>query len=89
MNTDSFCFCLQNRLIQTSQTGGERNSDTTPLSIHSMRSMCATSPKVTEASILNVTVALEGIFPGVHLIRPFWCKITHLFESYIFQNTEK
>jgi hypothetical protein len=29
--TDNFCFYLQNRLIQTSQTGGQLYSDTSPL----------------------------------------------------------
>ncbi len=33
MTTDNFCFHLQNRLIQTSQTGGQRYSDTSPFSI--------------------------------------------------------
>jgi hypothetical protein len=33
MTTDNFCFYLQNRLIHTSQTGGERYSDTFPFSI--------------------------------------------------------
>jgi hypothetical protein len=33
MTTDDFCFYLQNRLIQTSQTGGQWYSDTFPLSI--------------------------------------------------------
>jgi hypothetical protein len=33
MATDSFCFYLQNRLIQTSQTGGQQYSDTSPFSI--------------------------------------------------------
>ncbi len=33
MTTDSFCFYLPNRLIQTSQTGGQRYSDTSPFSI--------------------------------------------------------
>ncbi len=33
MTTDSFCFYLQNRPIQTSQTGGTRYSDTSPFSI--------------------------------------------------------
>ncbi len=28
MTTDNFCFYLQNRLIQTSQTGGQWYSDT-------------------------------------------------------------
>ncbi len=34
MTTDNFCFYLQNRLIQTSQTGGQWFSDTSPFSIH-------------------------------------------------------
>ncbi len=33
MTKDIFCFYLQNRLIQTSQTGGQWYSDTFPLSI--------------------------------------------------------
>jgi hypothetical protein len=35
MITDNFCFYLQNRLIQTSQTGGQQYSDTSPFSIPS------------------------------------------------------
>jgi hypothetical protein len=31
MTSDNFCFCLQNRLIRTSQTGGQRYSDTSHL----------------------------------------------------------
>jgi hypothetical protein len=33
MTTDNFCFYLQNRLIQTSQTGGQWYSETSPISI--------------------------------------------------------
>jgi hypothetical protein len=33
MTTDNLCFYLQNRLIQTSQTGGQWYSDTSPFSI--------------------------------------------------------
>jgi hypothetical protein len=33
MTTDNFCFYLLNRLIQTSQTGGQWYSDTSPFSI--------------------------------------------------------
>jgi len=33
MTTDNFCFYLQNRLIQTSQTGGQWYSDTSPFCI--------------------------------------------------------
>jgi len=32
MITDNFCFYLQNRLSQTSQTGGQQYSDTYPFS---------------------------------------------------------
>ncbi len=31
MTTDNFCFYLQNRLIQISEAGGHRYSDTSPL----------------------------------------------------------
>jgi hypothetical protein len=33
MTTDTFCFYLQNRLIQNNQTGGQWYSDTSPFSI--------------------------------------------------------
>jgi hypothetical protein len=33
MTKDNFCFYLQNRLIQTSETGGQWYSDTSPFSI--------------------------------------------------------
>jgi hypothetical protein len=33
MTADNFCFYLQNRLIQTSQTGGQEYSDASPFSI--------------------------------------------------------
>jgi hypothetical protein len=33
MTTDNFCFYLQNRLIQTSQTGDQQYNDTSPFSI--------------------------------------------------------
>ena len=33
MTTDHFCFYSQNRLIQTSQTGGQPYNDTSPFSI--------------------------------------------------------
>ncbi len=31
--TENFCFYLQNRLIHTSQTGGQQYSDSSPFSI--------------------------------------------------------
>jgi hypothetical protein len=33
MTTDNFCFTLQNRLIQTGQTGGQLYSDTSHISV--------------------------------------------------------
>jgi hypothetical protein len=33
VTTDNFCFYLQNRLFQTSQTGGQWYSNTSPFSI--------------------------------------------------------
>jgi len=33
MTTDNFCFYLQNRIIQTSQRGGQQYSDTSLFSI--------------------------------------------------------
>jgi hypothetical protein len=33
VTTGNFCFYLQNRLIQTGQTGGQQYSDTSPFSI--------------------------------------------------------
>jgi hypothetical protein len=33
MTTDNFCFYLQNRVIQTSQTGDQRYNDISPSSI--------------------------------------------------------
>ena len=33
MTTDNFCFYLQNRLVHTSQTGGQWYRDTSPFSI--------------------------------------------------------
>jgi len=36
MTIGIFCFYLQNRLIHTSQTGGQQYSDTSPFSIFSL-----------------------------------------------------
>ncbi len=39
MTTDNLCFYLQNRLIQTGQTGGQWYSDTSPFSIPWLKSL--------------------------------------------------
>jgi len=33
MTTDNFCYYLQNKLIKTSQTGGQWYTDTSPFSV--------------------------------------------------------
>jgi len=45
MTTDNFCFYLQNRLFQTSQTGGQRYSDTSPFSIPCWDPCCPTGDR--------------------------------------------
>jgi len=40
MTTDNFCFYLQNRRIQNSQTRGQRYSDTPPFSIPCSSLIC-------------------------------------------------
>jgi hypothetical protein len=40
MRTDNFCFYLQNKLIQTSQTGDQRYSDASPFSIPCLQLCC-------------------------------------------------
>jgi hypothetical protein len=60
MTTDNFCFYLQNRLIQTSQTGGQWYSDTS-------LSMCAIMLSVAFVSfnvMLNV-VMTSVVMPSV------------------------
>ncbi len=49
MTTDNFRFYLQNRIVQTSQTGGQWYSDTSPFSIP-------------WSSLFGVPVALKKVF---------------------------
>ncbi len=51
MTTDIFCFYLQNRLIQTSQTGCQWYSDTSPFSIP-----CWNAPKCCHLSDSTLSV---------------------------------
>ncbi len=52
MSTDNFCFYLQNRLIQTSQTGGQWYSDTSPCSIP-----CPVTRRAPRVDVVVVLVA--------------------------------
>ncbi len=46
VTTDNFCVYLQNRLIQTSQTGGQWYSDTSPFSIPWWNGLTATDASI-------------------------------------------
>ena len=43
MTSDNFCFYLQNRLIQTTQTGGQQYNDASPLVFPGQGFACNTS----------------------------------------------
>jgi hypothetical protein len=71
MATDNFCFYLQNRQIQTSQTDGQRNSYTSPFSIlwvlpSSALFMANSLPLRPEA----VFVSIRDIVPNLDQISP-------------------
>jgi hypothetical protein len=54
MTTDNFCFYLQNRLVQTSQTGGQWYSDTSTFSIPWLSTLAnSASPLPTKKNVLN------------------------------------
>jgi hypothetical protein len=66
MTTDDFCFYFQNRLIQTSQTGGQWYSDTSPYIIpwsqrQQRRKRFMTLTPGSAAPKIAV-IALEGFF---------------------------
>jgi hypothetical protein len=58
MTTENFCFYLQNRVIQTSQTGGQQYSDTSPFSIP-CSDVCSFR-EVDISSIKHLIVFIEG-----------------------------
>jgi hypothetical protein len=88
MTTDNFCFYLQNRLIQTSQTGGQWYSDTSPFSISCsglfIRSISAKKFYKIDPSCATGTVFLKDlIYPLLDAkiwvrFRPYlWCIYTN------------
>ncbi len=83
MTTDNFCFYLQNRLIETSQTGGQWYSDTSPFSIPWSNVRIQTTlvlgwrkyKKVTAliSEVLNCQVLrLPSSLSCCQIILPFW-----------------
>jgi hypothetical protein len=82
MTTDNFCFYLQYRLIQTSQTGGQWYSDTSPFSFpwvrcqihqHLISSFCAKilSPKNYKPK-LNTHKRCAKNFRTKNLLVKYW-----------------
>jgi hypothetical protein len=78
MTTNNFCFYLQNRLIQTSQTGGQQYSDT-PISIPWYTVSSSSSPY---SCLLTSTVTLSimGLLVTQHCV--FW--LLHFIVMLIF-----
>jgi hypothetical protein len=74
MTADNFCFYLQNRLIQTSQTGGQWYNDTSPFSIP-----CCVSRftwPVTVQAIMFLMAAWDTLSPETQ--RPATSKLSTL-----------
>ncbi len=84
MTTDNFCFYLANKLIQTSQTGGQQYSDTSPFSIPwlstadlleltSLDQLILKPKNLTEQATLMrrstvLSLPLQSVFPGASLV---------------------
>jgi hypothetical protein len=75
MITDHFCFYLQNRLIQTSQTGGQLYNDTSPFSVPCLRSgiskkswVCLLYKSLSLAAALGLLVAKFVRIGGFNLV---------------------
>ncbi len=63
MTTDNFRFDLQNRLIQTGQTGGQLYSDTSPFSVPCLIHRYITIYNIHKTSDINARILLKA---GVH-----------------------
>ncbi len=57
MTTDNICFYLWNRLIQTSQTGGQWYSDTSPFSIPWFFNLSPSTPKMCQNRLVCLSLA--------------------------------
>ena len=65
MTTENFCFYLQNRLIQTSQTGGQRYSDISPFSIPWFTTLTITLKEVKKTEVIVIYFNLS-VYPTQH-----------------------
>jgi hypothetical protein len=60
LTTDNFCFYLQNRLIQTSQTGGQWYSDTPPLVFPAITYLLGASATKNEGSSFQEEITTQN-----------------------------
>jgi hypothetical protein len=67
MTTDNFCFYSQNRLIPTSQTGGQLYSNTSPFSIP-----WSMTRRLPDSGMLSVVLLLVILLNVVALFPTFW-----------------
>ncbi len=63
MTTDHFCFYLQNRLIQTSQTGGQWYSGTYPFSIPWLSHYESKISEIQESEMFEIINNLNSALP--------------------------
>jgi len=73
LTTDNFCFYLQIRLIQTSQTGGQWYSDTSPFSIP-----CCTIKLINSCNKLDCLSLWSTLIQVIIRSLPKW---SHLWDS--------
>jgi hypothetical protein len=72
ITTDNFCFYLQNRLIQTSQTGGQWYSETSPFSIPWIQHHLLLKSSTGLLSLVNVrNLNSDSIFYEIFLVLNF------------------
>jgi len=67
MTTDNFCFYLQNRLIQTSQTGP-------PLVFPGSSLDCKYSTKLKQLFMGKYSILIARNFLGIEKVRNFDCR---------------
>jgi hypothetical protein len=67
MTTDNICFHLQNRLIQTSETGGQWYNDTSPFSIP--WAMLLLSPSSQCFLKTSVCLLVYGLAPVIEILK--------------------
>jgi hypothetical protein len=79
MTTDNFCFSLQNRLIQTGQTGGQWYSDTSPFSIPCFYPRLIFAGNENTLQLIMITITAVNFF----IIQASGPNVIKLFSSVI------